>query len=113
MQPYQKHKVLNFFFCSLDDKNEMVETNRRRNDGNDDLNRMDSAMVLDEQASSINDNSTTNNSDNNGYTGSNGNNQRDNLNHRNIDNYGLLGSVNTNLLSFIQKLRDPMSKMSS
>lgn len=90
----------------------MVDLNRRRNDGNNDLTRMDSAMVLDEQTSTTNDNNSKN-TENNGYTGSNGSIQRDNPNHRNIDSFGLLGSVNTNLLPFIQRLRDPMSEIIS
>lgn len=103
MQLYQQHTVFKAIsFRFLDDKNEMGESNRRRNDGNDDLTRKDSAMVMDEQTSSANDNISMNIE----------NIHRDNLNHRNIDNFGLLGSVNTNLIPFIQKLREPTSKLS-
>lgn len=73
-------------------------------------------MPLDDPASSSNDDGFTNNSDSNGNNGNNS--QRsaynDSLNHRNNDNnYGLHGPsvmiINTNILPFIQKLREPMS----
>lgn len=94
----------------------MAESSRRRDDEADESVGIVSA-AMDEGVSNLNDDGFANNSDSNGNNGSNG--QRgaynDNSNHRNNDNnYGLHGPsvmiVNTNILPFIQKLREPLSK---